>query len=69
MYEIKVSGITCGGCVRSITNALKSLDSKANVNVELKTQLVTVVSEKSQDEIVLKIEEAGYTVLETKKIR
>lgn len=69
MYEIKVSGITCGGCVRSITNALKSLDSKANVNVELKTQLVTVVSEKSQDEIVLKIEEAGYTVLETKKNR
>ncbi|AUN97656.1 hypothetical protein C0V70_05910 [Bacteriovorax stolpii] len=68
MYEIKVSGMTCGGCVRSVTNALKSLDSKANVNIDLKSQLVTVESEKGQDDIVSAIEEAGYTIVETKKL-
>lgn len=68
MYEIKVSGMTCGGCVRSVTTALKSLDSNATVDVNLKSQLVTVESEKGQDEIVSAIEEAGYTIVETKKL-
>jgi len=35
MYEIKVTGMTCGGCVKSITNALKAFDSKADVDVDL----------------------------------
>ncbi|QDK42355.1 copper chaperone [Bacteriovorax stolpii] len=65
MYEIKVSGMTCGGCVRSVTAALKSLDSMANINVNLSAQLITVESDKSRDEIESTIEEAGYTVLET----
>ena len=68
MYEIKVSGMTCGGCVSSITNALKSMDSKASVTVNLKSQIVTVESEKVQDDIVSAIEDAGYSVIEAKKL-
>lgn len=68
MYEIKVSGMTCGGCVNSITAALKSLDSKAKVTVNLKSQIVTVESDRVQNEIVSVIEGAGYLVIEAKKL-
>ncbi len=68
MYEIKVSGMTCGGCVKSVTNALKSLDSKAEVNVDLNSQKINIVSDKTKEEINSAIEEAGFTVVESKKV-
>jgi copper chaperone len=66
MFEIKVSGMTCGGCVKSITNAVKNIDSKANVAVNLNSQLVTIETEKEQSEMVQAIEDAGFSVLEDK---
>lgn len=66
MYEIKVSGMTCGGCVNSVTKALKSLDSEAKVNVDLKEQLVKIESAKAKSEILETIEDAGYSVLDVK---
>lgn len=66
MYEIKVSGMTCGGCVNSVTKALKNLDLEAEVNVDLKEQLVRIKSTKSQAEILETIEDAGYSVLDVK---
>jgi len=68
MYEIKVTGMTCGGCVKSITNALKAFDSKADVDVDLGSQIIKIESEKSQDEITSTIEDAGYTVIGSKKM-
>jgi len=66
MYEIKVSGMSCGGCVNSITKALNNLDAGAEVNVDLQAQLVKIKSAKSQAEILETIEEAGYGVLDVK---
>lgn len=66
MYEIKVSGMTCGGCVNSVTKALKNLDLEAEVNVDLKEQLVRIKSTKAQAEILETIEDAGYSVLDVK---
>lgn len=68
MYEFLVSGMTCGSCVKSISNAVKSLDAEAEVNVDLKTQKVKVSSGKEQLEIQSSIEEAGYEILEAKKL-
>lgn len=68
MYEFIVSGMTCGGCVSSVSRAIQSLDSKAVVNVDLKSQLVKVKSLKSQVEIKLTIEDAGFPVLETRLV-
>jgi len=68
MYEIKVSGITCGGCVNSVTNALRGLDTKAEVSVDIKSQVVSIKSDKSQAEINATIEEAGFSVVDSKKI-
>lgn len=68
MYEIKVTGITCGGCVNSVTNALKTLDAKADVSVDLASQTVRVKSEKTQTEINATIEDAGYSIVDSKII-
>lgn len=65
MYEFKVEGMTCGSCVNSIRNAVKTLDANAEVNVDLKSQKVKVQSEKKKSEIASTIEEAGYSVLDT----
>lgn len=68
MYEFLVSGMTCGSCVGSISNAVKAFDPKAEINVDMKAQKVNVQSTKSQAEIKETIEEAGYSVLGSKKI-
>lgn len=69
MYEIKVSGMTCGGCAGSITNALKSLDSKAQINIDLNSQTVQINTTRTKEEISLAIKEAGFEVLDSKQIR
>lgn len=68
MFELKVTGMTCGGCVNSVTRALKHLDANAEVSVALDKQLVKVKSNKGQDEISAAIEDAGFNVVEAKQI-
>lgn len=64
MFEIKVSGMTCGGCVKSITNALKNMDSDIDVLVDLDKQQVNVITTKNSNDIKTAIIDAGFDVLE-----
>ncbi len=68
MYEITVSGMTCNGCVKSISNALKILDPSAKVEINLQLQKINIQSSKKIEEIVLKIENAGYLVVQQKEV-
>ena len=68
MYEVKVEGMTCHSCANSINFALKSIDPKVSVSVDLKSQTVTVKSSKPQSEIKALIEDAGYPVLAVKEV-
>lgn len=62
MYEFNVTGMTCQGCAKSVTNALKTIDANAVVQVELANNLVKVESKASKDQLVNAIEDAGFTV-------
>jgi copper chaperone CopZ len=42
MYELLVTGMICQGCIKSITNALKTIDAVANVEVDLANSLVKI---------------------------
>jgi copper chaperone len=60
MLELKVDDMTCGHCVGAVTKAVKELDPKATVRVDLGTKRVSVESAKPASEIMRAIEDAGY---------
>lgn len=68
MYEIQVSGMSCSGCVKSISNALQAADAKANVSVDLASQKVKIESHLDSQQLTAAIEEAGYGVLQIRNL-
>ncbi len=62
MYELTVMGMTCGGCVNSVTKAIKAVDAGADVKVEMKDNSVKVESKVALEQIVSAIKDAGFTV-------
>ncbi len=63
MYELKVDGMTCGGCAASVKRALQALDARANVDVDLPSKTVKVDTSAQLDAVKTAVEEAGYDVL------
>ncbi len=55
-----VKGMTCGGCVKSVTNALQHADPGAKVAVELASGRVTFDSALSDDAVRAVVEDAGF---------
>lgn len=65
MYELKVDGMTCGGCAASVKRALQALDANANVDIDLPGKTVKVDTAVQLDAVKNAIEEAGYDVIST----
>ena len=64
---LKVTGMTCGGCVDVVTRALVAVDGVHNVNVTLASGEAKVdFNEKitSPDKLKLAVAAAGYVVAE-----
>lgn len=60
-----ISGMTCGGCVRSVGNVLKALDgvAKAEVSLENRNAVVEFDPAKVQlDQLKRSVVEAGFEV-------
>ena len=62
MIDFKVQGMTCGGCVRGVTNALQRVDADAVVNVDLASKAVSVSSAADVQQLKQAIEKAGFVV-------
>lgn len=60
MKQFNVQGMTCGHCVRSVTQAVQSSDPAATVQVDLSKGLVQVDSRLTDDEVLGLIRAAGY---------
>ena len=60
MIELTVKNMSCGHCVNSVTQAAKSVDPGAQVNVDLSKAHVSIDSARSADDFIAKIGEAGY---------
>lgn len=60
MYELKVEGMTCGGCASRVTKAIKSVDNNANVNVDLKSKTVRVDTSADVAALASAVTAAGY---------
>ena len=60
---IKVDGMSCGGCVKSVTGVLTALDgvAKAEVSLEQKQAVVEFDAGKlTRDQLKSVIEDAGF---------
>ncbi len=63
MYSYQVKGMTCGHCVKAVTNALKEVDAEAEVNIDLEKGRVQVSSTAPAEKLSAAITDAGYEVL------
>ncbi|MEE4754606.1 cation transporter [Pseudomonas alliivorans] len=60
MQLFNVQGMTCGHCVRAVTQAIRHEDPAADVQVELASKQVKVASKLSAEHIIRLIGEEGY---------
>ncbi len=63
--ELNVEGMTCGGCVNSIQNALSARDGVASATADLDAKRVTIEFDPAviqQAGLVEAIEDAGFDV-------
>ena len=58
--QFHVEDMTCGGCAKAVTNAILSVDAKANVSADSVTRKVAVETAASRAEIEEVLNEAGY---------
>jgi len=55
-----VEGMTCGHCAQAVTNALKSLNDTADIQVDLEKKTVTISAIVDEAAISEAIEDAGF---------
>lgn len=60
MYELKVENMSCGHCTARVTQAVKSVDPEARVEVDLPGKQVRIESACELNEIASALAEAGY---------
>lgn len=66
---LKVTGMSCGGCVSNVTQALKAITGVSDVQVSLAAGEVTVQFDEqlvSPDQLKSAVQRAGYNVDATK---
>ena len=64
-----VTGMTCGQCVKAVSDELRALDGVTDVRVDLVAggeSRVTVTSEQAlpREQVAAAVDEAGYTIVE-----
>ena len=62
MSQFHVPDIHCDGCIRSLTGAVRDLDSKATLHADLVTKLVRVETTADGDAVAGAMRDAGFTV-------
>ena len=60
MQVFNVQGMSCGHCVKAITQALQAKDPAASVRVDLAAKEVGVESALTTDQVIALITEEGY---------
>ncbi|MDI3358334.1 cation transporter [Pseudomonas sp. UYIF39] len=60
MQVFNVQGMSCGHCVKAITEALQAKDPAASVRIDLAAKEVGVESALSADQVIAVITEEGY---------
>lgn len=62
MFTLKVSGMTCGGCINAVTRAIQSQDPNAKVQADLGAQTVSLETALTPAVASQLITDAGFPV-------
>jgi copper chaperone len=60
MLEFDIANLSCGHCVRAVTEAVHEVDPAARVEVDLASKHVTVQSQAERARLAAALTEAGY---------
>ena len=60
MLEFSIPNMTCGHCVKSVTEAVKAAARAARVDIDLPTHRVQVQTSVPRDAVVARLADAGY---------
>lgn len=60
MLRFHVPNMTCGGCAKSVTKALSSVDPQARIETDPSTREVRVESSAAETDLLAVLAEAGY---------
>ena len=58
--EFNIPAISCGHCVRAVTEAVKQTDPDAQVSVDLESKKVTVQTTQERETVAAALAGAGY---------
>ncbi|SHH81074.1 Heavy-metal-associated domain-containing protein [Clostridium collagenovorans DSM 3089] len=68
MKKIFIEGMSCGHCVKHVTEALEELDTVSKVEVSLENKTALVEGSSTDEELKAAIEEYGYDVIKIENI-
>ena len=63
MLTLKVSGMTCGGCINAVTRAIQNADPQAKVQADLASQIINLETDLSAEQASQLITDAGFPVV------
>lgn len=58
--DLRIESMTCGGCARSVTRAIRSVDPAARVEANPAARAVKVETTATQAAILQVLDEAGF---------
>lgn len=58
--QFHIQNMTCGGCARSVTKAIQSVDPAAEVKADPATHKVDVTTTAPRDRLAAALAEVGY---------
>lgn len=58
--ELRIEDMTCGGCARSVTKAIQSVDPNAKVDADPATRSVKVETTATRAAVLQVLEKAGF---------
>jgi copper chaperone len=58
--QFHIDNMTCGGCARTVTRAIQSVDPDASIDTDPPSRLVKVDTAASQEQVVAALREAGF---------
>jgi copper chaperone len=61
MLDLTIPDMTCGGCARGVTAAIKSVDPTAELVIDVETHKVQVKTSASAAAVKAAVLEAGFT--------